>query len=51
MDYDEAMQATVSRNEARKEVCLHSANWGDFLADCGDKSEYRGADVLAWLGY
>ena len=51
MTYDEAIIATVTRAEALHEVANHSANVAEFFADCGDRPEYRGADVLAWLGY
>lgn len=51
MGYEEAVEAVVTRAEALAEVRKHEADVSDFLRDCGDKSEYVGGDVLAWLGY
>lgn len=53
MNFDEAMDAVVSRDEARKEIELHQVEggWTAFVEEIGDKPEYSGAEVLAWLGY
>jgi hypothetical protein len=51
MDYEEACEATVSKAEALAEIKRHSCDATEFLAECGDRAEYKGADVLAWLGY
>jgi hypothetical protein len=54
MTYEEAIQATVTREEANAEIEKHDssdATWIDFLNVCGDKEEYSGKDVLAFLGY
>ncbi len=51
MDYEEAMESTVSRKAAQREVAKHSCEWAEFVAEMGDKAQYKGADVLAWLGY
>lgn len=51
MDYEEAREAQVSQDEARREVERHSSDWAEFLAEVGDRPEYRGAEVLGWLGY
>lgn len=59
MDYNEAVEATVSKNMARHEVQRHGGNtlesqiafWNDFLREIGDRQEYTGAEVLNWLGY
>jgi hypothetical protein len=52
MTYDEAVEATVTREEARREIERHDCEgWQAFLTDEGDHDEYAGADVLGWLGY
>ena len=51
MSYEEAMEVTVTRREALLEVVDHGLNPHDFIKDCGDKPEYAGEAVLAWLGY
>ncbi len=51
MTYDEAIQSTVTNQEARREIQLHSASWDEFIAEYGDCAEYAGKTVLAWLGY
>lgn len=42
---------TVCRASALSEVRRHSADEGEFLSEVGDREEYDGAAVLAWLGY
>lgn len=51
MKYDEAIEATVTRDQALGEVAKHSADVAAFFADVGDKNSYSGAEVLGWLGY
>lgn len=52
MNYDEAAEATVSREQARREIAKHDCEgFTQFLEDCGDKPEYEGREVLNWLGY
>jgi len=51
MNYDEACEATVSRYEARREIERHDALFSDFIAECGDHTEYTGKTVLDFLGY
>jgi len=52
MTYDEAIEARVSRAEARAEIALHDCEgWDAFLRDLGDRDEYAGREVLDWLGY
>ena len=51
MNYDDACTASVSRARALEEVKLHHCDVAEFLAEVGDRAEYRGSDVLNWLGY
>lgn len=64
MTYEEAIEETVTRAEARAEIAQHCANldgivlpselaemWADFTAEHGDHDTYQGATVLGWLGY
>ena len=51
MDYNEAMKTRVTRTEAEREIKNHDALFNDFVLEYGDKPEYKGADVLNWLGY
>ena len=53
MVYEEAVEATVTREEARREIARHDIDgtFNDFLAEVGDRAEYRGQEVLDWLGY
>lgn len=52
MDYDEACEATLTRDEARREIERHDCEgWKAFLTDVGDQEEYSGQVVLDWLGY
>ena len=49
--YEEAMEAEVSADEARREIEKHGLSWQDFLNDVGMKDMYIGQEVLDWLGY
>lgn len=51
MDFETAMETTVSMNQARKEIEAHGHRFEDFAAEFGWSQEYQGADVLGWLGY
>lgn len=55
MNYEDAVDATVTREEARREIQRHDLpngeGWELFLEEVGDKPEYTGEEVLAWLGY
>ena len=51
MDYIDALDATITRSQARREILKHNAKWSEFIADHGDHPEYLGVTVLAWLGY
>ena len=52
MNYEDAKEATVSREEALREIAKHDCEGAAaFLSDVGNKSEYTGAEVLDWLGY
>ncbi|QYE33659.1 hypothetical protein KZX46_03180 (plasmid) [Polymorphobacter sp. PAMC 29334] len=49
----EAWDVEISRAEAIAEIDKHDVEGGSaaFLTEVGDKSIYRGAEVLEWLGY
>ena len=51
MNYEEAMETTVTKEEAKKEISLHGLSFEDFVLDCGDRKSYKGSTVLNWLGY
>lgn len=52
MSYEEALEAAVTREQARIEIAKHDCDgWEEFLKEVGDKSHYTGAEVLGWLGY
>ncbi|WP_199851926.1 hypothetical protein [Variovorax sp. PMC12] len=52
MPYEEAIEATVTREQARREIAKHDCEgFAQFLADVGDRATYTGKEVLDWLGY
>ena len=51
MNYEDAMDYEVTREEARKEIALHCLKFSDFVAEVGLKKTYKGSEVLNWLGY
>jgi hypothetical protein len=51
MDFETAMTSTVTKAEAVREIRLHEHDEADFFAAVGEKEEYRGSEVLIWLGY
>lgn len=51
MDYEDACEATATREEARREIESHSCSFEEFVRDAGDQPTYRGSTVLNWLGY
>lgn len=64
MNYDDACDAIVTRDQARREIARHDADtlctacpephataWDAFLCDHGDRETYHGRTVLDWLGY
>ena len=51
-DYETACEATVTREMARLEIMEHDCEgWEIFLREVGDKTHYKGSEVLDWLGY
>lgn len=62
---DEARAALVTAEQARREIARHdcpgdcgahgqdghASAWEAFKCDVGERAQYRGADVLDWLGY
>lgn len=54
MDYEDAIEATVTRAEAIKELYAHGTPACEialFYEEVGYKDEYKGSEVLNWLGY
>lgn len=51
MDYEQAVETTVTKAQALREIAKHDANVAEFFEDCGDHAEYEGKVVLDWLGY
>jgi hypothetical protein len=51
MRYEDAIESTVTRDQAAREIRKHDLNPEDFFKEYGERAEYAGADVLAWLGY
>lgn len=51
MNYLEALEVTVSKKEAQREIEKHQLLWDDFIEECGDCEEYKGDTILNWLGY
>lgn len=51
MDFDEAMLATVSRVEATYELEAHGRTFAEFASEVGEREEYKGSEILEWLGY
>lgn len=51
MSYAEAIETTISRQQAIRELKRHGACLEEFFAELGDRAEYSGAEVLGWLGY
>ena len=51
MDFDEAMEAIVSRVEATLELQAHGRTFEEFASEVGEREEYKGSEVLEWLGY
>lgn len=53
MTYEDAIEAEVTREEARREIARHQVEgaFEEFLAEVGDRPTYNGAEVLGFLGY
>ena len=51
MNYEEAIEAIVTRKEAQQEIEKHGLKFKDFSLDYGNFDTYKGSDVLKWLGY
>ncbi len=51
MTLEEAWDAEVTRNDARREIEAHGLSFYDFTNEVGDRDIYVGQEVLTWLGY
>ena len=51
MSYDEACETVLTWFQARRVIREHSAQWSEFVEDCGFSREYLGRVILDWLGY
>lgn len=51
MNYEQAIEETVTRKQAMREIARHSLSWEDFVREEGDEETYPGKVVLDWLGY
>lgn len=51
MSSEDWWDETVTRKEACHEIAQHGADFDEFITEVGDKQEYKGGEVLAWLGY
>lgn len=49
--YEEAAEARVPRADVEHFVRQHGHDVADMVADLGDRTHYKGKDVLDWLGY
>ena len=50
-NYDDACEATITQNQAIREIHKHGMYKADFFAACGEHDEYSGKVILDWLGY
>ena len=48
---EDAREAKLTKEQAIKEVAAHGLSVEEFVEDVGDKAEYKGWEVLNWLGY
>ena len=51
MNYEQAIELIVTKQEVKNELRLHGADFKDFVLDYGNFETYKGKDVLKWLGY
>jgi hypothetical protein len=51
MQFWEALDAIVTKDEAAEEIEKHGHDASDFFKEHGEREEYRGETVLSWLGY
>ena len=51
MSYEEAMEAEVTKEDARQEILRHGHDPEDFFREVGDRTTYLGSEVLGWPGY
>lgn len=51
MNFQEALKAKVTKEQARIEIEKHNLNFAEFVQEKGDKEFYSGKVVLFWMGY
>jgi len=51
MTYKEAIDSVVTRRQVLRELKAHGANVIEFYGKFGYLTEYKGNDVLGFLGY
>ena len=51
MNYEEAAEAVISKQDAIREIEHHSIDPKEFFEEVGEKDHYIGSEVLNWLGY
>ena len=51
MNYYDALEETISKLDAVREIHLHHLDIEEFFHDCGELDEYQGSIILNWLGY
>lgn len=50
-NYEDALEATVTKAQALREVKRHQCDEQEFLQEVGDKEAYVGSEILQYLGY
>lgn len=51
MKFYDAMLATIPREHAIIEIEKHNADVNEFFKEVGYKDNYKGGEILTWLGY
>mgnify|MGYP005832028149 CR=1 FL=1 len=51
MNFEDALQLTVTRKDAIREIEKHGCDPEEFFQEVGDRPTYKGKTILYWLGY